>query len=90
MASRVYPHQARFLVHAPADTVRRADPGVGGRGPAAGRRSAARCSAAPRSLDFVLMHVVLLGHDFEVLDPPELAERCRVLAERLARAGAAS
>lgn len=38
-------------------------------------------------LDAVLMHVLLLGHDFEVLDPPELGERCRVLAERLRSAG---
>jgi predicted DNA-binding transcriptional regulator YafY len=40
------------------------------------------------SLDFVLMHVLLLGHEFEVLDPPELRTRCRVLADRLLSAGA--
>lgn len=39
------------------------------------------------SLDFALMHVLLLGHDFEVLDPPELGRRCRALAERLLAAG---
>jgi hypothetical protein len=38
-------------------------------------------------LDFVVMHVVLLGHDFEALDPPELAERCRALGRRLLAAG---
>jgi hypothetical protein len=32
--------------------------------------------------------VVLLGHDFEVLEPPELADRCRVLGQRLLSAGA--
>jgi predicted DNA-binding transcriptional regulator YafY len=42
------------------------------------------------SLDFVLMHVVLLGHDFEVVDPPELANRCRVLADKLLSAARAS
>jgi predicted DNA-binding transcriptional regulator YafY len=38
--------------------------------------------------EFVLMHVLLLGHDFEVLDPPELGARCRALAQRLLSAGA--
>jgi len=33
--------------------------------------------------------VLLLGHDFEVLDPPELGKRCRALAEKLLSAGAA-
>ena len=33
------------------------------------------------------MHMVLLGHDFEVLDPPELRARCRAIARRLDRAG---
>ncbi|GGO72100.1 helix-turn-helix transcriptional regulator [Nonomuraea cavernae] len=82
VASRVYPHQARFLVHAPADTVRAQIPAsaavVRGRG-------SERCEvlSGAGSLDFVLMHVLLLGHDFEALDPPELATRCRALAERL-------
>lgn len=40
------------------------------------------------NLDYVLMHVLLLGYDFEVLDPPELSTRCRALAERLLAAGA--
>jgi hypothetical protein len=39
-------------------------------------------------LDFVLMHVLLLGHGFEVLEPPELGRRCRALAQRLLSAGA--
>ncbi len=88
VASRVYPHQAHVLVHAPAEAV-------------SARISASAAVVRPRddgscevlsgaaNLDAVLVHVVLLGHDFRVLGPPELAERCRVLAERLARAGAA-
>ncbi|GAA0448053.1 DeoR family transcriptional regulator [Paractinoplanes deccanensis] len=82
VASRVYKHQGRFLVHAPASVVRAAVP-----------PSAAAVHERPDgmsevvsgadSLDFILMHMVLLGHDFEVLDPPELAERCRLLAARL-------
>ncbi|MCI4063662.1 YafY family transcriptional regulator [Micromonospora sp. R77] len=86
VASRAYRHRARFLVHAPADTVRAQVPAS-----AAVVRSAGsgRCEvvSGADSLDFVLMHVVLLGHDFEVVEPPELGERCRVLAERLRSAG---
>ncbi|GAB3141890.1 YafY family protein [Micromonospora sonneratiae] len=82
VASRVYPHQARFLVHASAETVRAQVP------PSAAvvtPRGSRLCEvhSGGRSLDFVLMHVLLLGHDFEVLDPPELGRRCRELAERL-------
>jgi predicted DNA-binding transcriptional regulator YafY len=32
------------------------------------------------------MHLALLGKAFTVLEPPELIEEVRVLAERLARA----
>ncbi|WP_228834931.1 helix-turn-helix transcriptional regulator [Nocardia abscessus] len=88
VASRVYPHHARFLVHASADTVR-------GQIPASAAvvrpRDDERCevlSGADSSLDAVLMHVLLLGHNFEVLDPPELAARCHILAGRLLTAGA--
>ncbi|GIH96922.1 helix-turn-helix transcriptional regulator [Planobispora siamensis] len=88
VASRVYPHRARFLVHAPADTVRAQVPASAA---VVRERGSGRCEvlSGAGSLDFVLMHVVLLGHDFEVLDPPELGGRCRVLAERLLAAGAA-
>ena len=86
VASRVYLHQARFLVHAPADTVRAQMPASAA---VVRPRGSNRCEvlSGAGSLDFVLMHMVLLGHDFEVLDPPELKTRCRVLAERLLAAG---
>ncbi|MFQ6330846.1 helix-turn-helix transcriptional regulator [Nocardia sp. CWNU-33] len=87
VASRVYAQQARFLVHASADTVRAQIPASAA---VVRRRGSEVCevlSGADR-LDAVLMHVLLLGHDFEVLDPPELGRRCRVLAERLLAAGA--
>ncbi|WP_113698589.1 helix-turn-helix transcriptional regulator [Nonomuraea lactucae] len=87
VASRVYAHQARFLVHASADTVRAQIPASAA---VVRRRGGELCEvlSGADSLDFVLMHVLLLGHDFEVLDPPELARRCRALAERLLSAGA--
>jgi len=82
VASRVYPHRARFLVRAPAATVRAQIPASAAVVRAVDDRSC-EVRSGGGSLDFVLMHVLLLGHDFAVLDPPELAERCRVLAERL-------
>lgn len=88
VASRVYQHQARFLVHAPADTVRAQIPASAAVVRPLGSERCEVLSGAG-SLDFALMHIVLLGHDFEVLDPPELGERCRALAERLLSAGAA-
>jgi predicted DNA-binding transcriptional regulator YafY len=86
VASRVYPRQARFLVHAPADTVRAQIPASAA---VVGPRGSERCEvfSGAANLDAVLMHVLLLGHDFEVLDPPELGTRCRALAERLLSAG---
>lgn len=88
VASRVYPHQARFLVHASADTVRAQIPASAA---VVRSRGSGRCEvlSGAASLDFVLMHVLLLGHEFDVLDPPELGKRCRALAERLLSAGAA-
>lgn len=88
VASRVYPQRARFLVHASADTVRAQVPASSA---VVRERGSERCevlSGAER-LDAVLMHVLLLGHDFEVLDPPELGARCRALAQRLLAAGTA-
>jgi predicted DNA-binding transcriptional regulator YafY len=89
VASRVYPHQARFLVHAPADVVR---PQISASAAVVRARGNDRCEviSGGGTLDFVLMHVLLLGHDFEVLDPPELVTRCAALAARLTAAGAAS
>ncbi|MFC8076616.1 helix-turn-helix transcriptional regulator [Streptomyces sp. NPDC057307] len=87
VASRVYPHRARFLVHAPADTVREQ---VSASAAVVRPRGDDRCEvlSGGGDLDFILMHVLLLGHDFEVLDPEELAGRARALAERLRSAGA--
>jgi predicted DNA-binding transcriptional regulator YafY len=82
VASRVYRQQARFLVHASAETVRAQIPASAA---VVRPEGAHRCEvlSGGGSLDFVLMHVVLLGHTFEVLDPPELTDRCRALANRL-------
>lgn len=88
VASRVYPHQARFLVHASAEVVRAQVPASAAVVRPRGDELCEVVSGAA-SLDFALMHVLLLGHKFEVLEPPELRNRCRVLAERLLSAGSA-
>ncbi|TCO51078.1 putative DNA-binding transcriptional regulator YafY [Kribbella antiqua] len=82
VASRVYRYQARFLLHASAETVRAQLPASAA---VVRERDSETCEvlSGAGSLDFVLMHVVLLGHPFEALDPPELRDRCRVLADRL-------
>jgi predicted DNA-binding transcriptional regulator YafY len=86
VASRAYPHRARFLVHAPADTVRAQIPASAA---VVRARGHGRCEvrSGGDNLDFVLMHVLLLGHEFEVLDPPELGRRAQALARRLLSAG---
>ncbi|MFF9196424.1 helix-turn-helix transcriptional regulator [Streptomyces sp. NPDC014779] len=38
------------------------------------------------TLDVMVIHVAMIGFEFEVLDPPELADRVRVLRDRLSRA----
>lgn len=87
VASRVYPRRARFLVHAPAHTVRAQIPAAAA---VVRQRDDSHCEvlSGAADLDAVLMRVLLLGHDFEVLDPPELAARCHALAQRLCNAGA--
>jgi predicted DNA-binding transcriptional regulator YafY len=88
VASRVYRHQARFLVHAPASVVRAQVPPSAAVVHARGDDRSEVVSGAD-NLDYILMHVVLLGHDFEVLEPQSLVDSCRVLSARL-RAAAAS
>ncbi|SEM46041.1 helix-turn-helix transcriptional regulator [Nonomuraea pusilla] len=87
VASRVYPHRARFLVRAPARTVRAQIPASAA---VVRERGSGLCEvlSGAGSLDSLLMHMLLLGHDFEVLDPPELGRRCHALARRLLSAGA--
>ncbi len=88
VTSRAYRHQGRFLVRAPAATVR-------GQIPASAAMVRDRDDSCCEVLsgadnpDFVLAHVLLLGHDFTVLGPPELASRAEVLGRRLLAAGPA-
>ncbi|MET7300573.1 YafY family protein [Embleya sp. NPDC005575] len=86
VAGRVYPHRARFLVHASADTVRAQ---ISASAAVVRPRGGELCEvfSGAGTLDAILMHVLLLGHDFEVLDPPELATRAHALARKLLSVG---
>jgi predicted DNA-binding transcriptional regulator YafY len=55
----------------------------------AGDRGCVLTSGAD-SLDMLAFHIAAMGIDFTVLDPPELIERVRELAARLARSANAS
>ncbi|NUP01578.1 MAG: WYL domain-containing protein, partial [Nonomuraea sp.] len=85
ITSAPYRHQARILFHAPMETV------APRTSPAAGRLEAVDADtclfhAGSDSLDEIAAHVAAKGFDFEVLDPPELADVLREMSARLARA----
>ncbi|MGH3149696.1 MAG: helix-turn-helix transcriptional regulator [Streptosporangiaceae bacterium] len=85
ISSAPYRYQARILMHAPLDAVAQRS------SPAAGRLEAAGPDACilhtgSNSLDELALYVAVKGFDFQVLDPPELADTLRALAGRLRRA----
>jgi predicted DNA-binding transcriptional regulator YafY len=81
-----YRHVARVTLHAPAEQLRARFPGMWGTfEPSTARTCEYRGS--DDSLDWLALRIAGFGVDFEVHEPPELAERCRELGRRLARAG---
>ncbi|MFJ5613319.1 helix-turn-helix transcriptional regulator [Streptomyces sp. NPDC093221] len=84
VTSHAYRFQARVVLHAPASTVRQIWAGFGAVDPL----DADTCELTTgfESLDALAMFVGMLGVDFEVREPPELAEYLRVVAGRLTRA----
>jgi predicted DNA-binding transcriptional regulator YafY len=83
-----YRHRARVLVHAPAEVIAGQIPPTTAVLEAAGPGRCLLTTGADR-LDWLVMHLAVLGADFTVQDPPELAEQVRALADRLARAASA-
>jgi predicted DNA-binding transcriptional regulator YafY len=80
-------HEARLTLHAPAAAVEaRAPAGWGRVEPLDDATCAYR--TGDDDLDWLAMRVLMLGVDFEVHEPPELAERLRSLAGRIDRATA--
>ena len=77
-----------MVLHAPADTVSARHRWLHGTlVPIDDERCEYR--TGDHDLDWLAIRVGMLGVDFEVLEPPELAVRLRELAGRFARAAAA-
>jgi predicted DNA-binding transcriptional regulator YafY len=89
VASAPYRYQARLLVHAPIEAVARRSSPTAGRLERVDDRTCVLHTGS-NSLDDLAIYVTVKGFDFEVLDPPELAEHLGGLADRLARAAARS
>jgi predicted DNA-binding transcriptional regulator YafY len=84
-AVAAYPVSARVTIHASAEAVaERISPAAGIVEVVDARTCVLRTGA--RSLDNLAYHLVALGLDFTVDDPPELIDHIRAMADRLARA----
>jgi predicted DNA-binding transcriptional regulator YafY len=80
-----YPHQAVARIAASAEHVaERIPPGVAILEAVDDSHCTLHTGAG--SLDMLALHLAMIGYDFEVLQPPELIERLRRLAERFGRA----
>jgi predicted DNA-binding transcriptional regulator YafY len=84
-----YRYQAKVLLHVPAEVAaERVSPASG----VIEARDADTCVlhvGGPSMYDFPV-YVAQIGFDFEILEPPELVEQVRVLAERFGRAAGLS
>lgn len=79
-----YAHVARVRIAAPAETVRAQIPPTAASVDADGD-AACILTAGGNSLEFIAVHVALLGHEATVLEPPGLAPLLRELGARLVR-----
>ena len=82
ISSGPYRWRARVLLDAPAAVVAARVPSTVAVVEAIGARRCLLTSGAD-SLDSIALHLALLGIPFTPLEPPELRDRCAVLAERL-------
>ena len=85
VSAAAWRHDARITVHAPAEVVvGKINPAVGYVEPVDAETCVLVTGAD--SLDTIAVYVSLLDLDFEVISPPELADRIRTLAARYQRA----
>ncbi|WP_330176527.1 YafY family transcriptional regulator [Streptomyces sp. NBC_01498] len=85
VSTRAYPAVAVIRLHAPAaEAARLVSPSAGVLEPLDEHSCLLRTGAG--SLDVMVVHLMLLGIDFEVVEPPELTERLRTARDRLSRA----
>lgn len=85
VASAPYRYQARILLHASADQAAHAVSPTAGRLEALDEHTCVLHTGS-HVLDEIAVYVGLMGFEFEVLEPPELVDHIRALADRLARA----
>jgi predicted DNA-binding transcriptional regulator YafY len=86
VSTEVYPVQARVIFHASRDVVAaRVPPSAAQIDPLDEQSCLMRTGA--RDVGFLAMHLANVGVEFEVLEPPELIEEVRMVAQRLSRAG---
>ncbi|OAA19556.1 putative transcriptional regulator [Frankia sp. EI5c] len=85
VSTAAYRYQARVRFHAPAEVLARSTTPTSVMIEAV---DASTClvRTGSNSLDALALYLSLLGVDFDVLEPPELVDRVRALAERLGRA----
>ena len=87
-SSAAYRYRARLTLHAPADEVRARSRYIWGDIEAIDEASC-EYRTSDDNLDWLAVRIGMLGVDFDVHEPPELIERCRLLAERFGRASGA-
>ncbi|MFC5803516.1 helix-turn-helix transcriptional regulator [Streptomyces formicae] len=85
VSTAVYATEAVIRLHVPAERAAEAVSPTAGVLEPEGPESCLLRTGAP-SLDVMVIHVMLLGVDFEVVEPAELTERVRTLRDRLSRA----
>lgn len=85
VAVTTYPHQARVLVHAPAESVRRATTPASATIEEVDDETCLLVSGAS-SLYALALHIGMLGWDFDVLEPVALREAVATLGARFTRA----
>lgn len=89
LSTAAYRHRAKVLLHAPAAEIASRVPPTAAMVESV---DATTCMLETGSydLDGILAHILMLGVDFEVVEPAELRERARAVAQRLERAAASA
>jgi predicted DNA-binding transcriptional regulator YafY len=85
VSSAPYRYQARIRLHLPAQAAAERLPPTVGHLQADGEHACILHTGA-ESPDVLAIYVAIIGAEFEILDPPDLAEHILALADRLTRA----
>ena len=89
LAAQPYRYQARVVLHAPVEEIRRHLPSGWGTVQAIGE-NATEYRTGDDDLQWLALRVAMLGVDFEVREPPELGDQLRAIAKRLRVAAGSS